>query len=193
MSLQELTVISDPTPEPRHVGCSLLHRIGVRNCQVSPDGKYSEFVLRVVQPALVGLVDGSISTLAPLFATAYATHKPHIAFLIGAATSLGAGISMGLSEGLSDDGSLTGRGNAALRGTITGVATFCGGILHTLPFLIPHLHAALLLAYGVVGVELVVISWIRFHFMQTPFWKSVVQVMLGGLLVLGVGIAFGSG
>ena len=191
MRVQELNVIQN-TPEPRHMGCSLLHKIGVRNCQVAADGKCSEFVLRVVQPALVGLVDGSISTLAPLFATAYATHNPHIAFLIGVATSLGAGISMGLSEGLSDDGALTGRGNASLRGSITGVATFLGGIFHTLPFLMPNLHAALVAAYAVVGIELISIAWIRYHFMETPFWKSVIQVVLGGLLVLGVGIAFGS-
>ena len=191
MSLQNLNVIQN-TPEPRHAGCSMLHKLGVRDCQVAPDGKCSEFVLRVVQPALVGLVDGSISTLAPLFATAYATGNPHTAFLIGAATSLGAGISMGMSEGLSDDGELTGRGSGTIRGAICGVATFFGGIFHTLPFLIPNLHTALLAAYGVVGVELILIAWIRYHFMETPFWKSVVQVVLGGLLVLGVGIAFGS-
>lgn len=191
MSSQQLPVIQPP-PEPPHAGCSMLHKIGVRDCQLAPDGKCSEFVLRVVQPALVGLVDGSISTLAPLFATAYATGNPHTAFLIGAATSLGAGISMGLSEGLSDDGTLTGRGNATLRGTITGIATFIGGILHTLPFLMSTLHLALLAAYAVVGIELIAIAWIRYHFMETPFWKSVVQVVLGGLLVLGVGIAFGS-
>ena len=189
MSSQHLPVIQ---PKPPHAGCSLLHKIGVRDCQVAPDGKCSEFVLRVVQPALVGLVDGSISTLAPLFATAYATGQPHTAFLIGAATSLGAGISMGMSEGLSDDGELTGRGSAGIRGTICGIATFLGGIFHTLPFLLSNFHAALLAAYAVVGVELIVIAWIRYHFMETPFWKSIVQVVLGGLLVLGVGIAFGS-
>ena len=190
MTVQNLPVIQ-PAPAPRHAGCAFLHKIGVRECQIAKDGKCSEFVLRVVQPALVGLVDGSISTLAPLFATAYATQKPHIAFLIGAATSLGAGISMGMSEGLSDDGELTGRGNATLRGAITGVATFFGGIFHTLPFLLHDMHLALLSAYAVVGVELMLIAWIRFHFMETPFWKSVVQVVIGGLLVLGVGIAFG--
>ena len=191
MNIQNLPVIQ-PTPAPRHFGCALLHRIGVRGCQVAHDGKCSEFVLRVVQPALVGLVDGSISTLAPLFATAYATRNPHIALLIGVATSLGAGISMGMSEGLSDDGALTGRGSGTLRGAICGVATFFGGIFHTLPFLMKDFHLALLAAYAVVGVELMLIAWIRFHFMETPFWKSVVQVVLGGLLVLGVCIAFGS-
>jgi len=133
MNIQNLLVIQ-PTPEPRHAGCSVLHKTGVRGCQIAPDGKCSEFVLRVVQPALVGLVDGAIC----------------------------------------------------------GVATFLGGIFHTLPFLMKDFHLALLAAYAVVGVELILIAWIRYHFMETPFWKSAVQVVLGGLLVLGVGIAFGS-
>lgn len=178
-------------PEPRHFGCELLHRTGVRNCQRMPDGTCREFVLRVVQPALVGLMDGSVSTLAPIFATAYATGKPHVAFVVGLAASVGAGISMGMSEGLSDDGALTGRGNALTRGIITGVATFVGGVLHTLPFLLPDVSAALAIAYLVVGLELVAISWIRYRFMQTPFWKSIVQVVFGGVLVLVAGILLG--
>lgn len=175
-----------------HLGCRVLHRLGVTDCERKTVGPCREFLLRVVQPGLVGLVDGSVSTLAPIFATAYATGKPHVAFLVGVASSLGAAISMGMSEGLSDDGTFTGRGNATFRGLVTGVATFLGGILHTLPFLISHQRTALLLAYCVVAMELILISWIRYRFMQTPFWKSVIQVVFGGCLVLGTGILFGS-
>lgn len=114
-------------------------------------------------------MDGSVSTLAPLFATAFATHQSHTAFLIGAASAVGAGISMAFSEGLSDDGALTGRGSPVLRGIITGLMTFLGGFLHTLPFLVTNLQLALDLAYGVVGLELIAISWIRYRYMQTPF------------------------
>lgn len=180
---------SDATP----AGCAVLHRLGVRDCQKTPEGRCREFLLRVVQPALVGLVDGSLSTLAPLFAVAYATGNPHTAFLVGVAASVGAGISMGLSEGLSDDGALTGRGSGTLRGGITGAATFAGGILHTLPFLLSDVTAALTLAYAVVGVELLVIAWVRYRFLGMPFWKSVVQVVLGGILVVLAGILLGSG
>ena len=116
-------------------------------------GDEKNFVLRVVQPGLAGLMDGSVSTLAPIFATAFATHNSHTVFLIGAASAVGAGISMAFSEGLSDDGELTGRGNPVVRGVVTGLMTFIGGFLHTLPFLIPNVHTALDLAYVVVGVE----------------------------------------
>src|SRR5437588_11140365 len=121
------------------------------------------FLLRVVQPGLSGLMDGSVSTLAPIFATAFATHRPFTAFLVGLAAATGAGISMAFSEALSDDGALTGRGNPVLRGSITGGMTFLGGSLHTLPFLVPDLHVALIIAYIVVAVELVAIAVIRFH------------------------------
>src|ERR671923_2850220 len=117
------------------------------------------FLLQRVQPALTGLIDGSLSTLAPIFAVAFATHNPHYAFLAGVATAIGAGVSMAYSEGLSDTGELTGRGNPVLRGTITGLGTFMGGILHTLPFLIPDYHAALVVAACVVGFELVALAW----------------------------------
>src|SRR5580704_1420704 len=122
-------------------------------------GDDKNFLLRIVQPGLAGLMDGSVSTLAPIFATAFATHNSHTVFLIGAASAVGAGISMAFSEGLSDDGEITGRGNPVFRGLVTGLMTFIGGFLHSLPFLIPNVHTALTWAYGVVGVELVLISF----------------------------------
>src|SRR5215208_1182684 len=128
-----------------------LERLGLGGREMTASGHSKNFVLRVVQPSLVGLMDGSVSTLAPLFATAFATRDPRITFLVGLAAAVGAGISMGFSEGLSDDGSLTGRGSPFLRGTITGLATFAGGILHTPPFLIPHVNLALYVAFGVVA------------------------------------------
>jgi erythrin-vacuolar iron transport family protein len=150
------------------------------------------FVLRYVQTTTLGLMDGSVSTLAPLFATAFATRDPRITFLVGLAAAVGAGISMGFSEGLSDDGSLTGRGSPFLRGTITGIATFVGGILHTLPFLIPHVNLALYVAFGVVGLELLAISFIRYRYFDMSFLMSALQVVLGGALVFVSGILIGS-
>ncbi len=150
------------------------------------------YLLRVVQPALLGLMDGSISTLAPLFATAFATRNPHTAFLVGGAAAVGAGISMGFSEALSDTGKLTGRGHPVARGTITGVATLIGGIMHALPFLIPHLGLALALAYLVVGIELVTIAFIRNRYFHMNFWLSFLQVVVGGGLVFLAGILIGS-
>src|SRR5207237_9408222 len=136
------------------------------------DGPMAEaehaLVLRVIQPALAGLMDGSVSTLAPIFAVAFATHVPHTTFIVGMAAAVGAGISMAFSEGLSDTGELTGRGHPFRRGAITGGATFVGGILHTLPFLVSHYQLALGVALLVVAVELVVIAWIRSHFFGTP-------------------------
>ncbi len=149
------------------------------------------FLLRVVQPGLVGLMDGSVSTLAPIFATAFATHQSHTAFLIGAAAAVGAGISMAFSEALSDDGEITGRGSPILRGLVTGVMTFIGGFLHTLPFLLPSVHTALILAYFVVGVELLVISWVRYKYMKTSFALSCLQVIVGGGLVFLSGVLIG--
>ncbi len=156
----------------------------------SPDD-HASFVLRVVQPGLVGLMDGSVSTLAPIFATAYATGSARTAFLVGLAASLGAAISMGMSEALSDDGALTGRGDPTQRGFITGGATFVGGILHTLPFLIPDVRTALAVAFVFVAVELVAIAWIRYRYLETGFWRSVLQVVVGGALVLAVGVWIG--
>ena len=148
-------------------------------------------VLRVVQPGLIGLIDGTISTLAPIFATAYLVGSRE-ALLVGVAAALGAAISMGLSEGLSDDGSLTGRGSSMARGLITGGATFVGGSLHALPFLIGDVNRALTVAYVVVALELIAIAWVRRRFMRVSLARSLVQVTLGGAVVAAVGIAIGS-
>ena len=150
------------------------------------------FLLKVVQPALVGLIDGSVSTLAPLFAAAFASGKPHIAFLVGTAAAIGAGISMAFAEGLSDTGEHTGRGHPFVRGSIVGAATFFGGIFHTLPFLLTNLSVALYCAYAIVAVELLAIGYIRFHYFKLSFWFSVAQVIFGGALVLAVGIFIGA-
>ena len=151
------------------------------------------FLLQRVQPAMIGLIDGSLSTLAPIFSVAIVSHKPHYAFVAGLATSLGAGVSMAFSEGLSDTGELTGRGSAVTRGAITGIGTFLGGILHTLPFLIPHYEAALVTAVTVVAFELVALAWIRWRFFQTSFVKSLGYVSAAGALIAVVGAAIGAG
>lgn len=150
------------------------------------------FVLQVIQPGLAGLMDGSVSTLAPLFAAAVATHQSKDTFLVGLAASLGAGISMGFAEALSDDGSLTGRGRPLARGVICGLMTALGGLGHTLPYLIPDWKTATGLAIAVVLVELGVIAWIRHRFMDTPWAGSLFQVVIGGLLVFLAGILIGS-
>jgi VIT1/CCC1 family predicted Fe2+/Mn2+ transporter len=150
------------------------------------------FLLQRVQPAMVGLIDGSLSTLAPIFGIAFYTHKPHAAFVAGLATSIGAGISMAYSEGLSDTGELTGRGSPVVRGSITGVGTFIGGILHTLPFLIPSYHAAVVTAAIVVCFELVALAGIRWRFFETSFVKSLGYVTLGGAVIAVVGATIGS-
>jgi rubrerythrin len=150
------------------------------------------FLLQVVQPGLLGLMDGSISTLAPLFAAAFATHMSWDAFRVGLAASIGAGISMGFSESQSDDGSLTGRGSPWLRGAITGLMTTAGGLGHTLPFLISNFHAATLLAIIVVCIELVAIAYIRNRYMDTPFLQATFQVVVGGFLVFLAGYLIGS-
>jgi erythrin-vacuolar iron transport family protein len=149
------------------------------------------FVLQTVQPGLAGLMDGSVSTLAPIFAAAFATHKPHIAFVVGVSAAVGAGISMAFAEGLSDDGVLTGRGHPFRRGVIIGTMTFLGGIFHTLPFLIPHFHTAIVTATVVVALELIAISYIRFFYFKMPFWRSVAMVMFGGGIVFAAGILIG--
>jgi VIT1/CCC1 family predicted Fe2+/Mn2+ transporter len=151
-----------------------------------------EFVIQKVQPALLGLMDGSVSTLAPLFATAGLTGQPMKAFYVGLAASLGAGISMGLAEALSDDGTVTGRGHPLTRGLITGLATAFGGMLHTIPFLIPNIHTALHIAYIVVVIELLLISFIRYKFMETPLAKTIGQVIVGGIIVFAVGVWLGT-
>jgi len=150
------------------------------------------FLLQVVQPGLAGLMDGSVSTLAPVFAAAFATRSSWDAFLVGMAASVGAGISMGFAEALSDDGALTGRGHPWIRGAVCGLMTTAGGIGHTLPFLIPQFHLATLVAVFVVIVELFAISLIRNRYMDTPFFAAALQVILGGALVFAAGILIGS-
>jgi rubrerythrin len=150
------------------------------------------FVLQIIQPGLVGLMDGSVSTLAPVFAAAFATHVPWNAFLVGLAASFGAGISMGFAEALADDGKLSGRGAPLLRGAVCGLMTTAGGIGHTLPYLIPNFWTATVIACIVVVFELAAIAWIQWRFMDTPPLSAVAKVMLGGGLVLAVGILIGS-
>jgi erythrin-vacuolar iron transport family protein len=176
---------------------SLAHKLEQKI--LTPDARAQEaeterrmFLLQYVQPGLVGLMDGSVSTLAPLFAAAFATHNTWETFLVGLAASVGAGISMGFAEALSDDGSLTGRGTPWLRGTVTGAMTTVGGIGHTLPYLIPDFWTATVVAIAVVVAELAVISWIRYRYMDTPFFSAAFQVMVGGALVFAAGILIGS-
>ena len=151
----------------------------------------TRFVLQTVQPALLGLMDGSVSTLAPLFAAAELTGDPHKAFFVGAAATVGAAISMGLAEALSDDGVVSGRGRPITRGVVTGLATAVGGMLHTLPFLLPDLNTALSLAYAIVVVELLAIALIRFRYMKSSLGRTVVQVILGGATVFFIGLWLG--
>jgi len=150
------------------------------------------FVLQYIQPGLAGLMDGSVSTLAPVFAAAFATHNSHDAFLVGMAASIGAGISMGFAEALSDDGKISGRGHPYVRGSICGLMTTLGGIGHTLPFLIPGFMVAMSVAVAVVAVELSIISWIRHRYMDTPLLAATFQVVVGGVLVFITGILIGS-
>ena len=150
------------------------------------------FVLQVVQPGLAGLMDGSVSTLAPVFAAAFASHNSWTAFLVGMAASIGAGISMGFAEALSDDGVLSGRGHPWMRGLVCGAMTTAGGIGHTLPFLIANFYYAMVVAVAVVAVELAVIAWIRHRYMDTPLLSATFQVVVGGVLVFIVGILIGS-
>jgi len=167
--------------------------------KLAPDIKREEdeanrrlFVLQIVQPGLAGLIDGSVSTLAPVFAAAIATQKSWDAFVVGLAASIGAGISMGFAEALSDDGSLTGRGHPWARGFICGLMTALGGVGHTLPFLVPEFHLAMTVAVAVVLIELGVISWIRHRYMETPLFSAALQVGLGGVLVFITGVLIGS-
>jgi rubrerythrin len=167
--------------------------------KLRPDVKRDEdeanrrlFVLQIVQPGLAGLMDGSVSTLAPVFAAAFATRSSRDAFVVGLAASVGAGISMGFAEALSDDGSLTGRGHPWIRGLICGLMTALGGIGHTLPFLIPNFRFAMAAAVLVVIIELGVISWVRHRYMETPALSAALQVGLGGVLVFLTGILIGS-
>ena len=150
------------------------------------------FLLQKVQPAMVGLVDGSLSTLAPIFSIALATHDTRYAFIAGLATALGAGISMAFSEGLSDTGELTGRGSPIMRGAITGGGTFVGGILHSLPFLIPHYQAALIVAIVVVGFELLLLAYFRYRFFQDTFIRALGIVTFAGIIIAAISAGLGS-
>jgi rubrerythrin len=150
------------------------------------------FILQIIQPGLVGLMDGSVSTLAPVFAAAFATRNPWEAFLVGIAASLGAGISMGFAEALADDGKLSGRGTPILRGAVCGLMTMAGGIGHTLPYLIPYFVTATIIACAVVVIELAAIAWIQWRYMDTSPLSAAAKVMLGGGLVLAAGILIGS-
>jgi rubrerythrin len=156
------------------------------------EGQRRKFVLQIIQPGLVGLMDGSVSTLAPVFAAAFATHEPWNAFLVGLAASLGAGISMGFAEALADDGKLSGRGAPLLRGLVCGLMTTAGGIGHTLPYLIPNFVTATVIACIVVAIELATIAWIQWRFMETPPLSAIAKVMLGGGIVLAVGVLIGA-
>jgi erythrin-vacuolar iron transport family protein len=175
---------------------SLAHQLGEK---ITPKARAAEdsaarrvFVLQYVQPGLAGLMDGSVSTLAPLFAAAFATHNTWSTFLVGLAAAIGAGISMAFAEALSDDGSLTGRGAPVVRGSVCGVMTALGGLGHALPYLIPHFYVATSLAFAVVAVELTAISWIRMRYMDTPFLQAAFQVVVGGVLVFAAGILIGN-
>jgi len=170
-----------------HLGTSLIARV-IRRWGFEDE---RSFVLRVVQPALVGLIDGTVSSLAPIFAAAIASSS-HTALLVGFSTALGAGVSMGWSEALSDTGEQTGRGSAVVRGTITGGMTALGGVFHTLPFLIGDVHKALLVAGGVVAVELFLIAWIRNRFLHVSMRSSLLVVTVGGVIALAIGIAIGA-
>ncbi len=175
---------------------SLAERLGAANVPESAAAEEARtarrlLVLQYIHPGLAGLIDGSVSTLAPVFAAAFATQNSWDAFLVGMAASIGAGISMGLTEAVSDDGSLTGRGNPWIRGLICGLMTMIGGLGHTLPYLIRDFWTATVVAVVIVVVELIAISWIRWKFMDTPFLKATFQVVVGGFLVFLTGILIG--
>jgi rubrerythrin len=181
--------------EDKHV--SLAHQLseaeltsGVKQQEAHAERR--AFVLQYVQPGLTGLIDGSVSTLAPIFAAAFATQNTWQTFLVGMAASVGAGISMGIAEAMADDGLISGRGHPWMRGAITGLMTALGGLGHTLPYLIPDFWTATMIAAAVVIVELWLIAWIRSRYMDTAFWRATFEVVLGGMIVFAVGILIGS-
>ncbi len=185
-------LLGDLAEEERH-HAQTAEQIGATKLSEEDSARQKRlFVLQVIQPGLAGLMDGSVSTLAPLFAAALATHVSGDAFRVGLAASFGAGISMGFAEALSDDGSLTGRGHPWARGAVCGLMTTLGGIGHSLPYLIRDVVTATWIAVAVVLVELGVIAWVRHKYMDSPWSSAVVQVVLGGLLVFGVGLLIGS-
>ena len=187
-----LNKLADEERKHTQTAGNLEKNLNLTDRQQEDESHRKLFLLQVVQPGLAGLMDGSVSTLAPLFAAAFATHKSWDAFMVGLAASVGAGISMGFAESLSDDGSLTGRGSPWIRGTATGLMTTAGGIGHTLPFLISSFHLATTIAIFVVMVELAVIAYIRHRYMDTPFLQAAFQVIVGGLLVFFTGYLIGS-
>jgi erythrin-vacuolar iron transport family protein len=174
-------------PRRRRIGPPVLTRLLGRICGCEE----SEFVLQIVQPSLVGMIDGTVSTLAPIFAAAVSSSS-RTALLVGLATALGAGVSMGFSEALSDTGEQTGRGSAIVRGAITGAATTLGGVFHSLPFIISNVNQALVVAAIVVAIELVAIAWVRHRFLHVSLRSSLLVVTLGGAIVLAIGVAIGS-
>ncbi len=190
------TVVMRPT-DGRSMGlpdglCGEIRRRRARaTTSTAVEDRRRDVILRLVQPALAGLMDGSVSTLAPLFATAFATHDDHKTLLVGLASSVGAGISMGFAEGLSDDGALSGRGDPRVRGLVCGLATMLGGLGHTVPFLLSDFRLAVIASLLVVFVELWVIAYVRARFMDTSFGRAIVQIVMGGAIVLGVGVALG--
>jgi len=157
----------------------------------SSETEKRDFILQVIQPGLAGLMDGSVSSLAPLFAAALSTRSSHTAFLVGMATAIGAGVSMAFSEALSDDGKISGRGNPVSRGLVEGAMTFIGAAGHALPFLIPNFRIAMTVAMIIVAVELFVIAWVRHRYMETPLGKAAIQIIIGGVIVFLAGILIG--
>jgi rubrerythrin len=185
-------LLGDLAEEERHHAATAEEIVQTRLTQEETDKHRRLFLLQIIQPGLAGLMDGSVSTLAPLFAAAFATHNSLDAFRVGLAASFGAGISMGFAEALSDDGSLTGRGHPWARGGVCGLMTTLGGLGHSLPYLIPNVKTATWIAVVVLMIELGLIAWVRRRYMDTPWSSAVIQVVLGGLLVFGVGILIGN-
>lgn len=184
-------LLGDLAEEERHHAATAEEIVHTKLSQEEADQQRRLFVLQIIQPGLAGLMDGSVSTLAPLFAAAFATHNSADTFRVGLAASFGAGISMGFAEALSDDGSLTGRGHPWARGGVCGLMTTLGGLGHSLPYLIPNVRTATWIAVAVVMTELGIIAWVRRRYMDTPWSSAVIQVVLGGLLVFGVGVLIG--
>ncbi len=190
---QLLIELAEAEADHEHLAGKLQRSILTEGARETEDETaHRMFVLQYVQPGLAGLMDGSVSTLAPLFAAAFATHNTWATFLVGLAASIGAGISMGFAEALSDDGSLTGRGTPWIRGGVCGLMTTLGGLGHTLPYLIPHFWTATGISIAVVMVELWAISWIRTRYMDTPFLQAAFQVVVGGVLVFLAGMLIGN-
>jgi erythrin-vacuolar iron transport family protein len=187
-----LTDLAAAEEQHEHLAENLGKQISPKALATEEETSRRLFMLQYVQPGLAGLMDGSVSTLAPLFAAAFATHNTWSTFLVGLAASIGAGISMAFAEALSDDGSLTGRGAPVVRGAVTGTMTALGGLGHALPYLIPNFYAATTVAFIVVAIELAAISWIRMRYMDTPFLQAAFQVVVGGVLVFVAGILIGN-